>query len=450
MDIIKENKKYKMKSLDDSEESTNYLDIWRENPAYKDVSGTMSNVKLISLMVILFFIVYSAFLLTSNLYIFFGISGFLVILFIVTFNNNIYSLEQAYTYLFRNFAEIRPFDNFGFYMLEEDPATLLIINKKDMVTMATRIYRVEVLAENIKPTINQFLYALDESKIPYTYQVVQKPIIKLEENDTHHKKKFSHLKNPRINIIDSYRTYIYFSLYHVKKGTLSLRKLNNLINTIIIYSRSLKSNFNANFHHTKIALLKRRDNNYKNEEDKDETKEDLINAIRTLVYGKPIRVTHNNNPRSNSNIKILSTLFKLICIALIIFSASFILLQFKVPLIYLLGVDIVIVCIVLFLWWRELLFFLTNLQMNRYNISQIYPFSDVKFYSYKKFRDTLYIQINNILLLGIKMFNLRNAIQPSFAMPDKFFRSINSQKTPFTYTLNATPIERKEFVKKCT
>ncbi|KKK49446.1 hypothetical protein LCGC14_3134970, partial [marine sediment metagenome] len=337
-------------------------------------------------------------------------------------------------------------DNFKFYMLEDDPATLLIINKKDMLTMAIHIYRVEVLAENIKPTINQFLYALYESKIPYTYQVVQKPIIKLDRNLANGKKEFSQLGNLETNNNDSYKTYIYFSVYFAEKGILSLRKLNNLVDTINVYSRDLKSNFSANFHHTKISLLKKEDhkkidneaewNDYESNEGKDdESKEDLIDAIRTLIYGKPIKMVQSKEKtKSVSKYKNFSTFFRLICLAFIIGSLSLILLRFKLPLFYILGLDLVVVCIVLFLWWRELLFFFTKLLIKRYKITQIHLFSGVKFYRFNKFRDTLFIHINNILLLSTKMFSLRNAIQPSFAMPDKFFRAMNNQKTPFIYT----------------
>ena len=436
-----------MKPHEDEEESTDYLDIWRENPAYKDIAGTFTITKLISLIAIVIFIANSTLILNSDLYISVGSVVILLIFFLIAFHNDLYSLEQGFKYKFRKFAEIKPFDNFRFYMLEEDPATLLIMNKKDMVTVAIRIFKVEVLAANIKPTINQFLYALDESKIPYTYQVVQKPIIKLNDDETHQKEEISHFENPKTNTMDTYQTQIYFSVYYAEKGTLSSRKLNNLLGTIILYSKDLKSNFSANFHHMKISLLKRK--NIKNEEDEEETEEDLISAIRTLVYGNSTKTTQKNEMFFSSNIKTLSFLFKFIFIVHIISSLSIILLQFKIPLIYVLGVDLTIVSIILFLWWRELLLFFTNLHIKRYSISQIYPFSNVRFYRFKQFRDTLYIYIKNNLLLGIKMFNLRNVVQPSFVMPDKFFRSMNNQKTPFTYTLNATPIERKEFVNKC-
>jgi len=448
MGISKGNKNYEVKPEEGSEESTNYLDIWQKNPAYQDISGTFSIVKLISFMGIIFFITSSTLLLALDFYFSSGLAVFLVIAFIITFHDEFYFLEHGFTYLFRNLVEIHPFDNFKFYMLDDDPATLLIINKKDMVTIATRIFKVEVLAAgNIKPTINQFLYALDESKIPYSYQVVQKPMIKLEEPIPHDKKKLLYIRKLRTNSINSYRTLIYFSVYYAEKGILSFSKLNNLINTIIIYSKNLKSNFSANFHHIKISLLKRKDNKEVKEE---EDREDLITAVRTLIYGRPIKMVQNNEKNSTFSIKTLKIIFRFIFIAFIIGLVSSILLQFKVPLLYILGVDSAIVCLILFLWWRELLLFFTNLYIKRYNIAQINPFSDVRFYRFKKIKDALYIHINNILLLGIKMFNLRSAIQPSFAMPDKFFRAMNNQKTPFIYTLNAAPIEKNEFITKCT
>ncbi|GAI02187.1 unnamed protein product, partial [marine sediment metagenome] len=127
-------------------------DIWQKNPAYQDISGTFSIVKLISFMGIIFFITSSTLLLALDFYFSSGLAVFLVIAFIITFHDEFYFLEHGFTYLFRNLVEIHPFDNFKFYMLDDDPATLLIINKKDMVTIATRIFKVEVLAAgNIKP-----------------------------------------------------------------------------------------------------------------------------------------------------------------------------------------------------------------------------------------------------------------------------------------------------------
>ncbi|KKM76806.1 hypothetical protein LCGC14_1376440, partial [marine sediment metagenome] len=451
MVVSKGNKNYEIKPEEDSDESKNYLDIWQKNPAYKDVSNTFSNVKLFSFMGIILFVASVTLILTSDFYFSSGLAVFLFITFIITFHKDFYLFERGFTYLFRNFAEINPFENFKFYTLEDDPATLLIINKKDMVTIASRIFKVEVLAAgNIRPTINQFLYALDESKIPYSYQVVQKPIIKLDETHTHDKKQILYIRKLSTNNINSYRTHIYFSVYCTEKGTLSLSKLNNLLNTIILYSRDLKSNFSVNFHHTKISLLKRKDNKSKNKGGEEDDKDDLISAVRTLIYGRPIKLANNNETNSISFIKFFNVLFRFIFIGFIIGLVSSILLQFKVPLFYILGVDFGVVCLVIFLWWRELLFFFTKLCIRRYNLAQINPFSDVRFYRFKKVRDSFYVHINDVLLLGIKMFNLSSAIQPSFAMPDKFFRAMNNQKTPFIYTLNAVPIEKKEFTTKCT
>ncbi|MHA2128147.1 MAG: hypothetical protein ACXACO_05805 [Promethearchaeota archaeon] len=438
-----------MKPYEDAEESTNYLDIWRDNPARKDISGMIPNVKLISFTAIIFFIGCSTLILTSNLYFSFGMIIFLGITCLVVFSNDFFFLERRFTKFLHKFTEIKPLENFRFYMLENDPSTVFILNKKDMITIATRIFRVEVLAENIKPTINQFLYAFNVSKIPYTYQVVQKPVIKSDDSSIHARKKSSQNRTQDKKLIDSYQTYIYFSVYCSEKGTLRVRKLDNLIHKINIFSRDLESNFSANFHHTKLSLLEMNNKASKNGEDEENVEDGLISGIRTLIYGETIEITQSHESQSPPRLKSLSFIFKCVFLGFIICLLSLILLQFKLPLIYILGVNLVIICLILFVWWRELLFFFTHLYLRRYTVFQIHPFSDVKFYKVNNIRDTLYIHINNVLLLGIKIFNLKNAVQTSFAMPDKFFRAMNNQKTPFVYTVNATPIESKEFKKKC-
>ena len=79
-------------------------------------------------------------------------------------------------------SEVKPFANMRFYMFNLDPATIIIHNAQDNLTIGTQIYRIETLPENVHANTNQFLSAMDYSKIPYTYQVVQHPIIKTKAN----------------------------------------------------------------------------------------------------------------------------------------------------------------------------------------------------------------------------------------------------------------------------
>ncbi len=452
-----ENKKYNSyedKNDKKEEDAYNPLDIWRVNPSYKDISVSRSNVKVIFLMSLMLLLTISTYLLTTNRFITLIFAIFLVFLFFSSFYGEFYYLENGFNYLFRDFTEIAPFENFKFYMLKKDPATVLIINKKDMLTIATRIFKVDVLAQNVQPTINQFLYALDQSKTPYTYQVVQKPLVKLDKNpiidiDTD-------LKNRAFNInsIDSYQTNIYFSVYHIEKGILNNRRIHKLLDTITLYSNSLKSNFSANFHHTKISLLKRQEDIYNTEKlfDNEEREEVIrdnnegpISALRTIIGRESFDSLEETNRLTKKTTLSWSFISRLVFTTFIIGYLTVILYDLNFPLIYIFSIDIIVISLIIFLWWRELLFNLSELNLKHYSISEFEPFSGVKFYRLKELKDTLFFNINNKVLVASKIYNLREAIQPSFAMEGKFITSMIQQKSSFIYTLNAAPIDRREF-----
>ena len=451
----KAKKEYDLKLFEDKKDSYNPLDIWRVNPTSKDISMNLFKVKIIFLAVILLFFTITTLFLTHNALITLISAIFIVILFLTAFHNEIYSLEHGFKLIFHKFSEIKPYENIKFYMLEGDPATVIIINKKDMLTIATRIFKVEILAENVNPNMDQFLYALDQSKTPYSYQVVQKPIIKFADNLSQDKVPALKLRDGNSQGIDTYQTHIYFSVYHVEKGILTKRKLAKLIDTIILYSKDIKSNFAANLHHTKISLLTKKDDLLEEEENQDddesnEDDEDPIQALRTIICRTSVDVPFDDEVDSEKNTVSWNHIIRLIFSLIIISYLSYILILLNIPLLYFLGINLAVSCLIIFLWWRELLFHLTNFQIKSFGISEINPFSDVKFYSMNKCRDTLFIYVNNRIIIASKMFNLKEAIQPSFAMPDKFFSAMINQNTPFVYTVNATPIEIGEFSRKCT
>ncbi len=431
-----ENKNYNKDGFSpekDAEDKYDPLDIWRVNPAYKDISSTQSNIKMIFLLSLTLFLTISTYILTYNLSLALILTLIIVILFFAAFHREFYYLENGFKHKLRFVNEIKPFENFKFYRLKEDPTTVLIINKKDMLTIATRIFKVEVLAENVHPTINQFLYALDQSKTPYSYQVVQKPIIKSSERAIVDRK--IKLKSGELcpQFIDSYETHIFFSVYHMEKGILTNRKLSKLVDTIILYSKDLKSNFAANFHHIKISLLN-----------------DPIDAIRTVICKRYIEEPNKRDNSSKPKSISLSEILRVIFCVLILAYLTIVLVVFEFTSLFILIFDLTVICIIIFLWWREILFQLTRLQLNNSVLLGINPFTNTRFYLMKNLIDTLYIHINEEILIASKLFHLRNAIQPSFAMPDKFFSAMINQNTPFIYTLNAIPIERKDFSKECS
>ncbi|GAH17005.1 unnamed protein product, partial [marine sediment metagenome] len=154
-------------------------------------------------------------------------------------------------------------------MLKEDPCTLIFINREHLLNAATRVFKIEILPENIQPTVNQFLKSLNSTRIPFTYQVVQTPFfeannVRIAPNRRNQHEEFQNMRRSGV-----FQTRIYFSVYYDVKGVLSKPKLTHLFEKIEIFSENMVSDFSANFHHTKIELL---------------SGNDLINAIRTIFF----------------------------------------------------------------------------------------------------------------------------------------------------------------------
>ena len=79
----------------------------------------------------------------------------------------------------------------------------------------------EVLPENVHPTLNHFLKALSNTQIHYTFQVINKPVLKISENSV----KKNRCKDSSSTILGSFKISIYFSVYQIAKGILSNYKL---------------------------------------------------------------------------------------------------------------------------------------------------------------------------------------------------------------------------------
>ncbi len=453
-----ENNPYKPESEKEEKESYNPLDIWRVNPAFKDISTYYSEVKMISFMFIIFFMIYITFILTSNVFAAIGWGITFGMFFIFAFHDNIHSLENGFMNKFRTISEINPFEHTKFYMLRKDPATIFILNKKEMFTIATRIFKLETLAENVKPNISQFLYALDESKVPYTYQVVQRPIIKMDPASSIDMKKKIEKRQVSMNSIESSQTHIYFSIYHKVKGILNDKSLSELLEGIISLSKTLKASLASNFHHTKITLLelRKQEENEENPEDyidarEEETEQDdPINALRTIFFKEPLNISPEQEVYTKPEIKSTQSIYKLVSSASLIGYLTYSLVLLGIMPFVILAIDIALGLLILLFLWRELLFNFTYSNLKQYDIIELNPFSEVRFYCYKPLNDTLYIHVNNYLLKAIKIFNLVNAVQPSFAMPDKFFRAMSDIKSSFTYTMNTFPLTKREFVQDCS
>ncbi|MFX1480852.1 MAG: hypothetical protein ACFFCI_22430, partial [Promethearchaeota archaeon] len=193
-----------------------YLNIWETNPRYSDVITRISFIRGISLVFLFIIFVVGTYYLSKNLLLsgLFGIAT--LIFFFIAFHDNFYSLTNYALYHFKDYSAFNPFTELLFFFVKGDDRTMFYTNKKDMITVALRIFKVEVMPENISITLNQFIKSLNRLLIPYSYQVVQAPIINNSSRIQQH----------------SFRTSIYFSVYYDIKGILNYTNVERLKNRV--------------------------------------------------------------------------------------------------------------------------------------------------------------------------------------------------------------------------
>ncbi len=430
------NKAKKDNNINSDEESNarlDLLDIWRVNPAYRDIDLKYSQIRSVSVLVISILTFYFSYLTFNNLYLAIGITVFLIVGFMFEKLLSVYHNVSNASY---EIVQVDPFEDFKICKLVEDPASILIVNKKTATNLITRIFQIEVLPENVHPTLNQFLKALSSAQLEYSYQVVQKPMINLMKNEIKDDKSSKFDSYQRVNSSDSFQTSIYFSVFYSINGILGESKKWELMETINNYSSRLKSNFSDNFHHTKITLL---------------SGIRLINAIRILTFNQSVDLPAVKEVNLSKNGYLARLFTKMIFLLILLGYLWFVLDSLKIhPVIVIISESVVII-FCFFVWWRDILYVFTSNYLRRSNqISVINPFEDVTFHQLKSYKDVLFANNNNKLLTAVKIMNVRIAVQPMLAYPEKFFRALNSHQIPYAYSLYASPISSHIFAKECS
>ncbi|MFW9939773.1 MAG: hypothetical protein ACFFFT_01940 [Candidatus Thorarchaeota archaeon] len=419
---------------EENESTSDYLDIWDIIPSYKDINSKLSIRKSIVVVILLTFFLTSIYIVANNFNIAIFLTGFVFASFIVSFSDNFLHFRNFIVKKLQNIKVINPFEGFTFWQLKNETETLLILNKKDAITIATRIFRIDTLPENVHPTLNQFIKALSQARIQYTYQIIQNPIINIPDI-IHEKRKPKIQRDDINNIKSSFQTSIYFTIYRQEKGILTKGKLISLFELTEDYSKELKSNFSANFHHTKITLL---------------SGNDLINALRTVICEQTVEISQKQNDFISSRRDIKQVFIKAVFLSFIVGFASFLLVKMRISVGFIILIDLIIEFSIILYWWRDLFYIISKTRMNRHKqLDLIDPFHNFRFFRFNGARNSLFILINRQLLLVKKMFNLQHAYHPSLVYPDKFFRALINHKIPFTYTLNAIPIYVWLFCKQC-
>lgn len=426
-------KKEKNATIDeDSSTRLDLLDIWRVNPAYRDINLKRSQIRAAFVIIISTLLFYLSYLSFNNLYLASGITVFFIIGFAFEHLLGVYRIISE---AIQEVVQVDPYENLRIVKLAEDPTSILIINKKTATNLIVRIFQIEVLPENVHPTLNQFLKALSSSQLEYSYQIVQKPMINLMKNDISDEKGLELDSYQIINSSESFQTSIFFSVFHQINGILGETKKRELLETIDKYSKSLESNFSANFHHTKITLL---------------SGIKLINALRTLTFNQSVDIPDVKEGYLSTSGYLSRFSFKMLFLLITLGYLWFTLLSLKIHPIIVVMSESIVILLCFFVWWRDILYGFTNNYLSRSNqISVINPFEDVKFYQLKNQKDILFANVKDKLLTAYKIMNLRTAIQPTLAYPDKFFRALNNHQIPYAYSLYASPISAQIFAKEC-
>ncbi|NVM16984.1 MAG: hypothetical protein HWN80_04660 [Candidatus Lokiarchaeota archaeon] len=421
--LLKESNNWKGKSNsgkesdgDDLEKA--YLKVWKVNPSYKDVDKRETLLKVGSLTIIGF--LYFAFLLsaTFNFTLSITLTLIVVISFVLVFHKNIFGLKHLF-----ELRHFEPFQELVFWQPNYDTSLLFFTNHKDLITTGIRTFRITVIPENVHANLNRFIKGLHAVKVPYSYQIIQKPLQLATDSNTQ-------------NQISSFETMIFFSTFYCVKGRVSKSKLLELVDNLREYTVSLKSAFASNFHHFRITEL---------------TGTELVNAFRSSVLKQEIVVENDSNNITSKSInqEISISIIKAIYILSIVVSLDLLLSIFNLPLGIRLLLSFVILISIIAVWWRELLFqFNKGKFFKSKDIEVVDPFSNVQFYKSSKTPESIFYQVEGSIIGGLKMFNINFTYPPSYCTPDKFYEALIRYGMPFTVTFQLKPLSFNQFDKE--
>lgn len=414
------NKKYFGTHDDKPEENKEYLNIWDVNPAFKDINIRRSIIKSMSLLIMTLTFIISLYTLTNNLRTSIGSGTLFIIVFVMIFHDEFFYLQTLFSYFFRRIVSFDPFEQYKFWFNKDDPTTLFTYNKKDLITVAMRVYSIEVIPENVSPNIKRFVQSLSvkDIRISYSYQVAQRPIINLSDENV-----------SRQEIINSHSSKlgkIFFTVFCDIKGMLTNSRIERLDYYIKKYSSILKSNIVVNFHHFKAKLLS--DNG-------------LLNALRLLYTRVDL---DEDKSRTKETIRGFNgyIFLKLAIITFILIYTGWFIFQVVISnFLFVLLIDGILTLFIVFVWWRSVLFGISRRKLIKTpEIVLVSPFKDVKFYTVRKFPYSLFMHIDNQLLIGMKMVNLKYMYKSSYCKFDRLIEALNKDSINFTYTLKNEPL----------
>lgn len=405
--------------------SPNKMLIWEdENPAVLDNSPSLLK-QLIFIGIGLIFLLCIYFITWNLVLATFGMILYYVLSFLI-FHDIFFCFHHNLRYEIPN-----PFPQYQFWQLKEELSIIFLTNLKEQFTTGIKVFQIKVLPENVKANLERFISALATAYIPFSYQVVQKPLRSSLSKDSNEVR---------------FQTLIYFALFSDLNGKLSPIKLDLLIQKLNGYSVALENNFLANFHHYKIQSL---------------IAEELISSFSTFVLrnhpssitNKPkaaFEETHSDEGSFLSKISFraiskLAWVLGIIIMFDVFWNALSILAIYRV--LSILG----LIFLLYFLWKPS---FRLSYSRQGYRIPfakdvlLIDLFSKVSFFKLHRVNDVIFYQTQDGFVGGFKQLNLRFASVPIIPTvyighhnppTIKVYEVLIQKHIPFTYTIQALP-----------
>ncbi len=365
----------------------------------------------------------ATYLLGGSLPVSISIGVSIVIGFIIVFYDYIPRIINS----FQSKIVINPFEDLLSFWEKNDQTTLFITNRKELVHTGLQIFRVEEIPENIHASLNLFVKSLSGYKnmVEFTYQVVQTPYTYLTQSPESH--------NTHVKTMDSRSTNIYFCVYYTLKGFLTRNKIKSLQQKMRSVGNILRNNFIGNFHHFKITLL---------------SGDTLFNALRTYFFKIPAHLPRDESESRVKNTLSSKSMMKASFTCFLIVFIDYILVVFSIPLVYIVLINLILLTLILFLWWRELLSMVGKGSFPKHPFTSLNLFQGTTFFRFRHYPDTVFMHIHNKLVIGVKMFNLAFCFPPAYSRTDKFIQALMTQKVSFAYTCMNTPLSFASFYKK--
>lgn len=417
--------RYKKQAQGTVENASNYLNIWKRSPSFNDVNSDLAAVKVGCVGLLLGAVMFLSYMVFKNLVLSIMAAITCAVLFLLSFHDQLFCLKNFLSLKLRSASRIDPFEDLRFWMIGSKRDVLLYENVKDKMTVGVKIFRVKVVAENVEPNYLSFLKGLANNDIPFTYQVIQQPLVGSTSS------KNSPLMNMNESI-ESLRTVIYFCTFHDIKGT-NKREIGYLLDVLDMFAASLESGFKSNYRHHEIKLLKGNR---------------LINGFRVMftrsvpeneetARKQPNRPSHAIHSAVKSSFLVMTSLY------------LFLLLE-RLGVISFLAIAFLIGFTIAFTWlfWRELLFAFSRASRFRDSgIIHVQPFEGVEWYHYRRAPECLFTLVDKKLLIGTKIFN-HNYIIPPFldtrglpiAKITKFMEAIVPARIPVSFTCQMAPV----------